>query len=363
MKLVLHFLLLSICALPAVSQQLGPYSIDLSPKVGSLLAHRETMTHLVQNHSKAIELEFLRQDTSKGVWSSIYKYPSRGLTLQFQDYGNPEILGQSFTVFRFTKFCIFQSEKWGFIDFRLGNGISYITKKYDQFNNPKNIAIGSYINGFVNFQFSYTKHFDRFFVGAGFDFSNISNASLKAPNQGLNTVSTFLTTGLNISKRRVYDQPIYPKEALSEVRKFSRWQVHFIFGLKQNLPDHLVSRNFGVAALQGLYRITINNVLDFETGIDLVYNEANRWFYEINPVPIYQAFTAGGYAGMSLSLYQAQIYFGLGVYGLNSINPAGWIYNRTGIRINTNEHWNFSVGIKAHIGVADYLEWGLGYRF
>lgn len=363
MKLVLYFLFVFTAPFAAVSQQVGPYSFALSPKIGSLMAHRETMTHLVQKHTKAIELEFSRQDTSKGVWSSIYKYPSRGLVLQFQDYGNPLVLGQSFTAFRFTKFPIYQSEKWGFIDFRLGNGISYITKKYDQFNNPKNIAIGSLINGFVNFQFTYTKHFNRFFIGTGFDFSHISNASLKAPNQGLNTITAFVTTGLSLSKRRVFDQEVYPKEVLESVRKFSRWQFHLIVGLKQNLPDHLESRNFGVAAFQGLYRIPISNVWDFETGIDIVYNEANRWYYEIKPVPIYEAFLAGGYAGMALSLYQLQIYFGLGVYGLNLISPAGWVYNRTGIRINTNEHWNFSIGIKAHIGIADYLEWGLGYRF
>ena len=47
---------------------------------------------------------------------------------------------------------------------------------------------------------------------------------------------------------------------------------------------------------------------------------------------------------------------------LNLINPAGWVYNRTGIRFLANDKWNFMIGIKAHVGIADYLEWGLGYR-
>ncbi len=363
MKLVLGFLFMLSIGVSALAQREGPFSIAVMPKTGLLLAHRATMTHLVQKRTVALELEFSRQDTSRSVWSSIYRYPSRGTSILYQDYGNQAVLGSSFTFFRFTKFPIFQSEKWGFIDFRLGNGISYITKKYDQFNNPKNIAIGSYINGFVNLQFSYTKNFKHFHIGTGVDFSHISNASIKTPNQGLNTFTVFMNAGINLSRRQVYDQLQFPKDTLPAVRVFSKWQVHFVFSLKQNLPGFYKPRNFGVAALQGLYRIPVSNIWDFETGIDLVYNEANRWFYDVEPAPIYQGFLLGGYAGMAMSLYQTQLYFGLGAYAFNMINPAGWIYNRIGLRFITNEHWNFSIGIKAHVGVADYLEWGLGYRF
>lgn len=363
MKLVFCFLFTFAFAIFGYAQQPGPFEIGLSPKSGFLMAHRETMTHLVQKRVRAVELEFSRQDTSGSVWSSIYKYPSQGLVLNFQDYGNLDVLGVSFSAFRFTKFPIYQSEKWGFVDFRLGNGISYITKKYEKFNNPKNIAIGSYINGFVDFQFSYTKHFGKFYMGLGVNFSHISNASIKAPNQGLNTLTGFVTTGFSLVERKVYDKAIYPKNEVASVREFSKWKINLFLGIKQNLPDHFASRNFGVIAVQGLYRMPVSNVLDFETGFDLVYNEANRWYYETSPVPIYEAFLLGGYAGMALSLYKTQIYFGIGVYALNLINPAGWVYDRIGLRYNTNEHWNLSVGIKAHIGIADYLEWGIGYRF
>ena len=361
MKVVLLFLLLVLTKI-GVSQNEGPFSITFSPKTGSLLAHRETMVHLVQDRTNVFELEFSRQDTSKGVWSKIFKYPSVGLSLAYQDYGNKDVLGTSFTVFRFTKFPIYQSEKWGFVDFRLGSGVSYITKKYNQFNNIKNIAIGSHVNGYINLQFAWSKHFKYFILGAGVDFAHISNASLKAPNQGLNTLTTFASIGYNIENRRVYDQAKFSKDSIAKVRKFSKWHFHFNFGLKQNLPDHLDSRNFGIAAVQGLYRKQLSAIWDAEFGVDLTYNEANRWFYEISPVPIYEAFLLGGYAGMALSVYNTQVYFGLGIYALNLINPAGWVYDRVGIRFLANDNWNFAIGIKAHIGVADYLEWGIGYR-
>ena len=363
MRIVLLVLFAVLFQIDAFNQKEGPFTIGLSPKYGYLMAHRETMSHLIKAPNTAFEVEFSRQDTSGSAWSNVFKYPSRGLTFTYHDYKNPDVLGVSFSVYRFTKFPIFQHKKWGFFDFRLGNGVSYITQKYDEFSNAKNIAIGSYLNGFVNFQFVYTKQFKRLVIGGGVDFSHLSNASLKAPNQGLNTFTGFFRAGYSLAPRKAFNPSEFEKLPLEQVRKFNRWQFQFIFALKQNLPDHLQSRTFGVGALQALYRMPINRVWDFEIGIDLVYNEANRWFYEIKPVPVYQAFLLGAYAGMSLSIYKTQIYFGLGGYGLNLINPAGWIYNRTGIRFMTNEHWNLSFGIKAHIGVADYLEWGIGYRF
>lgn len=362
MRLVLFFLLVFFVG-EGLAQKEGPFSIGFVPKTGFLMAHRETMDHLVKDRNNVFELEFSRQDNSDGIWSKIYKYPSQGTTLIYHDYGNPEVLGRSFTFCRFTRFPIYQSEKWGFVDFRLGNGISYITKKYDPFENKKNIAIGSHINGFVNLQFSWIKQFNRVYFGGGLDFSHISNAKLKTPNQGLNTLTGFLTAGFNMEPRQVYDQPKFETDSIEVVRKFNKWHFHFIFGLKQNLPDHLEARNFGVAAIQGLYRKRLSLIWDAEFGLDIVYNEANRWFYEINPVPVHQAFLVGGYSGLALSLYRSQIYFGLGVYALNLVNPAGWVYNRTGIRFLANEKWNFMIGIKAHVGIADYLEWGLGYRF
>ena len=360
MRIVLLFLF-ALFLQSGFSQNEGPFSMSLSAKTGILMPHRETMGHLVKDRPNALELAFSRQDTSKGAYSQIFRYPSRGSAFTFQDYGNRDILGRSLTFFRFIKFPIYQSEKWGFIDFRLGQGVSYISKIYDKFSNPKNIAIGSHINGFVNLQFTWTKHFNKFYTGVGVDFSHISNATLKSPNQGLNTLTASATLGYSLSERQEYDQPKFSLDSIETVRDFSKWHFQFVFSLKQNKADHLQPRNFGVAAVQALYRKRLSPVWNLEFGGDLIYNEANRWFYEVKPEPIFEGFQLGGYSGLALSVYNTQIYFGLGVYALNLINPAGYIYNRAGMRFKGKGPWDFSIGIKAHIGVADYLEWGLGY--
>jgi len=354
--------LLFLFTISGVSQENPPHSIGAIYKTGALIAHRQTMKHLVQKRTNAFELEFSKQDTTDSFWSKRFRHPSKGFSFVFQDYGNREVLGTSFSFFRFKKFPIIQSEKFGFLDFKLGNGISYISKKYDKNENIKNVAIGSHINGLVSFQLNWVKHFNRFYLGTGLEFTHISNASIKTPNQGLNTLTALLTAGFNLQPRKVFHSKSF-NDTSNFVRKTDSWLFHVFVGIKQNLPGHLESRNFGVLNLQGLYRLRVSSIWDAEFGIDLTYNEANRWLSEIDPLPVPQAFQIGAYSGLSLSLYNTQIYFGLGAYGLNPVNPAGWVYNRAGIRVLTNENWNVAIGIRAHVGIADYLEWGLGYRF
>lgn len=361
MKATLLFLTCSIYII-CYGQSDYPQFIQVSAKTGFLTVHTATMSHLVKNRSNTFEVAYVKQDNSKETWSQAYRLPLRGYALSFQDFGNRNVLGKSLTFFRFTNFPLLQSRKYGTLDFRLGNGLSFFNKKYDKYQNVKNIAIGSYINGFVNLQLSYTKYFKHLYLGTGIDFSHFSNAATKMPNLGLNTISGFLTIGYQIEERVFYNRS--ETSALSlPPREKDHFHVHFIASIKQNLPNFAPSRNFGVVALQSLYKIRLNYKWDFEPGIDVIYNEANRWFYGVQPEPVMRNLQIGAYLGLSANIYKTQLFFGAGVYVLNQINAGGWIYNRVGARYLINEHWDLALAIKAHIGIADYLEFGLGYRF
>ena len=309
-----------------------------------ITAHRPTMEHLPKNRSSILELTFQKQDISNSKWSNAYKFPSRGYSIAFQDYGNKEVLGQAISIYRFTKFSLLQNEKIGFIDFKLGNGISFITEKYDPVGNTKNTAIGTHLNGFINCH-----------IGIGFDFTHQSNSAIKAPNLGINTYSGMITLGYDLKKRVRFNSSI-PKPEDAKMRDTPNWEVHFFAGIKQNLPNFKVSRTFGVMALQGLYKKQLSFKWD-------LYSEANRWFYSTTATQFTDALQFGGYVGLAANIYKTQIYFGVGAYAFNPVDAAGWIYNRIGGRYLINDNWNMMVGIKAHLGIADYLEMGVGYRF
>ena len=320
------------------------------------------MSHLVKDRNTAFEIDFCQQDNRRNFTTNAFRFPSRGFSIQYQDYGYKDVLGTSIAVLQFTKFNLIQKKKFGFLDFRIGAGVAYVTKKYDVVSNPKNNAIGSHWNSFVNFQFVYARYWNHFLLGAGIEISHYSNCSIKAPNLGLNTPMCFLKMGYAFRGREVFKPDTNTVVDILQ-RPGNRFQFHAIGSVKQNLPGYYPSEYLPVVALQGLYRQRLGVKWDLEAGIDLIYNQANRVKYDDQAFTFAETIQAGVYIGVAANFYKSQIYFGLAGYFYNKINPAGWVYNRIGYRYNFNAHWNFMVGIKANIGIADYLELGIGYRF
>lgn len=367
MKLVYFFLFVFFSIQVFAQPQLlsgsdAPLSISVLPKTGFLIAHRANMSHLVKDRNTAFEIEFSQQDNRRNFTSDNYRFPSRGFALQYHDYGYKEVLGSSYAVLQFTKFNLIQKPKFGFLDFRIGSGVAYITKDYDVVSNPKNNAIGSNLNAFVNMQFVYTKYWNHFLIGAGLEMSHYSNAAISAPNLGLNTPMAFVKLGYAISERNIFTVDTNPRiEIIPRVE--NKFLIHVIGGVKQNLPGYYISKYLPIGAIQAMYRKQLNFKWDFETGFDLIYNEANRQKYDDQTYTAVETIQLGFFVGAAANFYKSQIYVNLGGYVYNKINPAGWIYNRIGYRYNFNAHWNAMIGIKANIGIADYLEFGLGWRF
>jgi hypothetical protein len=339
----------------------APLSISILPKTGFLIAHRPNMSHLVKDRNTAFEIEFCQQDNRRNYTANEYRFPSRGFSLQYHDYGYKEVLGSSYAALQFTKFNLIQKPKFGFLDFRIGSGIAYITKDYDVVTNPKNNAIGSNLNAFVNMQLVYTKYWNHFLIGAGLEMSHYSNAAISAPNLGLNTPMAFVKIGYAISTRTIFIADTNPQiEIIPRVE--NKFLIHLIGSTKQNLPGYNINKHLPIIAVQAMYRKSLNFKWDFETGFDLIYNEANRQKYDDRTYTFGETVQFGVFAGAAANFYKSQIFIGLGGYLYNKINPAGWIYNRIGYRYNFSNHFNAMVAIKANIGIADYLEFGIGYR-
>lgn len=343
------------------SQSKLPLSVSFIPKTGFLIAHRPYMSHLVKDRNNAFELEFSQQDNRRNFTSNDYRFPSRGFSLHYQDYGYKDVLGSSYSLLQFTKFNLIQKEKFGFLDLRIGAGFGYITRKYDALTNPKNNAIGSGINAFVNFQLGYEKYVKNFLFGFGLEISHFSNAAIKMPNLGLNTPMCYAKIGYAIKSREIWKPDTNP--VIDILPRYSnKFQFYLISSVKQNLPGNNPSKYLPVIAAHASYCKYINFKWDLEAGIDIIYNQANRVKYDDQVFSFGETIQAGIYFGAAANFYKSQIFFGLGGYVYNKINPAGWVYNRIGYRYKITPHLTALTAIIANIGIADYLEIGIGYR-
>ena len=321
------------------------------------------MAHLPNRSVKGIEICFAQQDESNTAWANGYKNPIRGLSLKYQDFGNHLVLGKGISLFGHTSFPIIQGEKFGFLDFRLGTGLSYITKRYDAESNPKNNAIGSHFNGFVNLQFNWDKHFEHFHLGAGVEFSHYSNAAMKVPNLGLNVPSINFNLGYTIRQRKVWS-PNKEKEAYSNHAEIMSDDFHLILvgASKQNVAKQLKPKSRPIIGLSALYSKSLGKRWKLDAAVDFVYNDANRHYHDTSTYTFGETVQLGAYFGASIHFYKAAFVVGLGAYMYSPVKPFGLFYNRLGFRYHFTPKIVGTVAIKAHWGIADYLEIGLGYK-
>ena len=321
------------------------------------------MSHLPDENNFAFELEFQQQDTARTGFAQVYRNPFKGISLTYQNFGNPDVLGSAVTIFAHNTLPIAVGEMLGTLYARVGTGLSYINKRYEVDTNPKNNAIGSYFNGYVNLQLRWRKYFDQWHIGAGIEFAHYSNAAMKVPNLGLNTPMISAEVGYDLHPVRHSDKLeslrtdfFYKDRMADELRLF------FIGSSKQNPIKFHEPKNRAVLALQMLYSKGVGKRWKVDAGIDLIYNDANRHYLDTSAYTIGETFQLGVFLGASLHVYRAEFITGLGYYVYSPVHPFGRIYNRLGFRYHFSSKLSGMVGIKAHLGIADYLEFGLAYQ-
>lgn len=344
-------------------QQFKPSQITLRSKGGFLIAHRSNMSHLPQKNAYAFELELTQQDMGNNGWAEVYKNPLRGISFQYQDFGNRDVLGVGYSIFAHTTFPLYQGPKFGFLDFRGGTGLGYVTKRYDAETNPKNNAIGSHLNGYVNLSLAWHKSFKHWHIGSSIEFGHYSNSAMKVPNLGLNVPSLMFNVGYNVEQRELFqanrrkvDDMGYQQRMKSELRVF------LIGSAKQNVIRYNPAKSRPVIGISGLYSLNVGRRWKLDFGIDGVFNGGNQWHLDTTSYTVGETIQFGAYVGGSIHFYKAEFVTGLGVYFWSPVRPFGWVYNRLGFRYHFTDKLSGIVGIKAHLGIADYLEFGIGYQ-
>jgi hypothetical protein len=51
------------------------------------------------------------------------------------------------------------------------------------------------------------------------------------------------------------------------------------------------------------------------------------------------------------------------IYGYNISKEDGWLYSRASLKYAITNHVFAAVGLKTHLQKAEFIEWGLGYKF
>ncbi len=357
----LHFLLLvtGINAAGFSQQAEKPLIITPTFHYGFIIAHHSDMEYLTQGHVTISEICFSRPTHGENYWNQLFKFPEPGLSLCFFDLGNPKNLGNLFSICPYMDFP-FNKGVHTRICFRAGGGLSYLTKPFDPVTNYKDIAIGSHVNGFMNFRLTVKQEISkRLRLDFGVGMSHCSNGAMKQPNLGLNMPTVDLGIGYSL-----YNCPERkPMDSLPVCNRNRFFAFGIAGALSQISPAG--GKDFGAVILSGSVYRRWNHKNLWNVGLEIFYNEANyqeifRTDHTVQRVQYIQPAAKIGYA---LCAGRMSMPMEIGFYFYDKVSGETVpMYERIGLRYQVNDRILLGSTLKVYFARAEFFEWGITYR-
>lgn len=337
------------CGLRA--QDLTFLSASFTP--GFLLAHRADIKNLA-SHNMGYEISFEREHNNS-YWGDHYTKPTIGFGVLYYDLGK-ETTGDAIGGTAHIKLQVAELKTFQ-LNFRMAGGLAYLTKKFDLQENRRNQAVGSHLNGSMQFGLVARKLFENSYLEMGPSISHYSNAAFKLPNLGYNIPS------LTIRYGRILGNAVHKETEGSIRRELLQWRVIAVYGKKQlNISDPIDFTNFGLQ-LRGLYRV--KSVRSWRFGLD--YTHDKTYGFSEDPQQDLDALSIGETAeiamsgGFQWSFGKTDVVAELGAYVYRPYSSKSPINQRMGIVYRFTEQLSVQGTLKFHNGVADFFEWGMGY--
>lgn len=354
MKSVLVLISFFFLLLQNILAQPREWGLEGSPKAGFLMAHRGIMGHLSKQHALGCELSYYIQSHGLKKYHQAYNYPKFGVTFFGTTTGNRDLLGNFYGLYSFIDFPLAKGNKYE-LSGRLGAGLCYMTKVFDQETNPKNVAMSTHINALICLGFRYRYYFGDSHLLLGLDISHASNGSTRVPNLGVNLLYASLGYGYTFNRQEKIEN--------TDVFEKRKWKVSAIgiFSVKQIFPTG--GKTYPIYALSVVGNKKFSQKSGLELALDFIYKTSiNGYKPSIPKTPISIA-QAGVYAGYVIPLDKLEFILGMGVYYLDKYNPDDKLYHRVGMRYYVNDHFLINFSLKTHWAKADYVEYGIGYTF
>lgn len=349
------FLCVLNCSMTSLGQGNDTWGFEARFKSGFLIGHRAVMGHLVEDHSYAAELTYVFRTNGQKSWHSQYKYPEIGITGFAGSAGNREVLGNFFGAYSYISFPFVAKPKFRF-NGKLGCGLGYGTRQYDEVENPKNVAISTPVNALICMGVDARYYFRNNWVSFGVDMTHFSNGAYKVPNIGLNLPYVSLAYGHYFkSSEQVMESP----EMWWMPKRKILLGATAILSAKEVFPTN--GKRYPVYALSLHARTFLKPKMGWELSLDLISKQSILAYRPEIPKTQAEIFQVGVFGGYLLPLDRFHFVLGMGYYLKDRFQPEDAVYHRVGIRYYLKNGIHLNMVLKSHWARADYVEWGIGY--
>jgi len=356
----LIFVLILLCFTKAYPQEsTASFYADISVSGTYLMPHHKKMGHLVSGHYLYPEISLLKKTKGNKYWHALFREPLFGVSLHYNNFAGNTYTEKAFAVYPFVVLPQYKGHKHT-LSLRFGSGLGYISKPFDRMKNPKNVAISTPVNICIVFGLEWEQQIaQNLKTYQSLQMVHFSKGALKMPNTGINLPS------LTIGGRYLLPVQMKDKEKASLPEFNSRiypsiffaggaGEIYPVGGKKYPAYSMGVSTNFQPSLKR-----------NFALSLDLFYSTSNFASLDkknINTTPV-NILRPGVSISQELIFGKTAFVFLLGHYLYALEDRDGKIYNRFGYRFNLNDKLYFNLTLKSHLFRAEFIEWGIGYRF
>jgi len=333
---------------------------------GFLIAHHVEM-EIYNSHFPSFEFTIAQASYGKRQWESYYNYPVTGIAYWNAWLGNSRDLGQAHALFPYISFPWAKNEK-SELNFRLGAGLAYLTKRFDRLENYKYTAIGSHLNAAINLMIEYRwKPLHHLQLSAGVQLMHFSNGSVKTPNFGLNIPSVSGGIAFRLNKENNYirrrlrpDLTMFEFDGSDYIEikagsTFAIKETGDTEGKRYNIYAGFISAS---KSLGYKHKLGLCFDLSWDGSDALLVAHSNTEPYHKSELT-----KPGISAAYELVLARTSFAFNLGAYLGGKDKSEGMTYYKAGIHYLITKNLFANLTLKTHYARADFVGLGIGYRF
>jgi hypothetical protein len=358
LKVGFLFLLLQYFAYQAVGQNtaLKTYTYNIKYHNGFVVNHSKNMAHLANQRPQGVEFDMFKITNGSKSWHRIHKYPVVGYSFQYFHMDQKKPLGNSYSMVIYLGKRLITSKK-SLLYYRLGCGVAYIDKRFDLQSNYKNNLISSRFNYALNGRFNYTYQINnRWNVNAGIGIIHFSNGATKVPNLGINIPTFHLGIGFTPSKEEKIK-----RDSLPPFHKELNFNITLTGGFKQVYP--VGGRTYFASSYSSYFNKRVSRKSGLTLGADVMFDGSNKTVLDTSQsAKKIKYFKVGATIGHEFYINKLSLLTQFGVYLYDPLRLDKRHYQRIALKYYFSKSLYASVGLKTHLGSADYTEWGLGIK-
>lgn len=350
----------------------GNWGIEANYMGGRFLNHGTKYNPAQFSHG--FEVGYFKKTLGEKTWHRGMNFPEVGANLTYYSFADSKVFGDAFSILLAAKFYLVRS-KVANLYFKLGSGYAYLSRRYNETENPNNTLISSPINMAallrLGLEWKVTK---RVLLNTALSFQHYSNSGSVMPNIGLNMPN--FTVGVKVFpqlKELSYDCT----KPTSFKRNELIWKVSIGLQMLRKIEDNVPvpKRIYPVPGATIAYARYVNPGNKLYVGLSFEHFPSLRQYFIDNNIRTSRGMgiettVPSVVLGDEFVFGWVSMFYSAGVYLWHNKATVSPFYVKCGMNfyfasLMQKKGIRFFIGnnVKAHTNVAQYNEMTLGGTF